>query len=848
MKGENIKLAAYMQGSTKRFAIPVYQRNYDWKIEQCKQLFDDLVRVVKNKRKSHFFGSIVSVYNSEAQRDEYLIIDGQQRLTTVSLMLLAICHLISNREVRVRENRLDERILEEYLIDKWHGEESRVKLKPVKNDRDAFDKLFSDSRDHVQDSNVTINYQYYYDRIKKEEISVDDLFDAICRLEIINIKLNQDDNPQLIFESLNSTGLALNEGDKIRNYVLMGLPTRKQNDFYERYWHKIELCTKYDVSSFIRDYLSVKQQSIPSQSKVYFTFKDYVEENQLETEELLQNILAYARRYGILLSGKTPNNGLNATIYRLNRLETTVTRPFFLEVLRLHDEGSLSIKQVAEIFAITESYLFRRTICDLPTNTLNKIFLLLHKEIVRYDSTAQNYIEKMKFAIMSKKERARFPSDAEFVEALSARQVYTMHSKNRIYIFERIENAGTLEDKDVYRQVDAGVYTIEHIMPQHLTPAWAQHLGPDYQEIHATWLHRLANLTLTAYNGPYSDSTFLEKRNHPKGFIDSGIRMNVFISRFESWTEAVLLERNQHLMEKALAIWPSFETAYMPEEKQLEAYSLDEDEAFRGRVIVRFKYQSIEQPVNSWVDMLESVLRMLHAEDKSVLAKIAFSPDENDELSTFISGDMQKLRRVIELEEGLYVEKNINTETKLSLLRRIFRLFNADPADLIFYLREENAASNHQGIGVSEELRLRFWAYALPAIQEAFGPEGPFANVNPSKLNWISGFFGIGGFSIGCIANYREARVELYMDGETQLNKMMFDYLYEHKDKVEAALATSMDWDRGDDKKSSKISVSLHGVSVGLEDDWSRMTSFLAAWSKKIYDVLVPYLWEKAGI
>ena len=241
---------------------------------------------------------------------------------------------------------------------------------------------------------------------------------------------------------------------------------------------------------------------------------------------MLKDLLAYAKRYHTLLIGGTGNRIIDGCIYRLNRLETSVIRPFFLEVLRLFDECKLSTDELAEIFTIAESYLFRRTICDLPTNSLNKTFLMLHKEIMRYDGTENGYVDKLKYALLSKKERVRFPDDEEFGRSFTERQIYLMQSKNKIYILERIENYGTAEDKDVYRHFDEGDYSIEHIMPQHLTPAWIEELGEDYEQIHETWLHRIANLTLTAYNSNYSNNTFADKKNMKNGFIDSGIRMN----------------------------------------------------------------------------------------------------------------------------------------------------------------------------------------------------------------------------------------------------------------------------------------------------------------------------------
>lgn len=492
MKGSELRLIEYMEGSKKRFIIPVYQRNYDWKIENCKQLYDDLIQVIKNNSKTHFFGSIVSVYEPSGRNTEFLIIDGQQRLTTMSLLFLALYNLLEEKIIISEDESLKDQIYEDFLVDKYQPQEKRMKLKPIKNDQKAFSKLFNSKDDYIKDSNLTINYSYFYERIQKQEITIDELFDAICRLEIINITLNNEDNPQLIFESLNSTGLDLSEGDKIRNYILMGLPKQKQDEYYEKYWNCIEKCTKYDVSSFIRDYLSVKQLVIPSQKKVYINFKKYVEDSSLKIIEILEDLLSYAKRYNILLCGKTSSKELNSCINRLNRLETTVTRPFFLEVLRLYDENQINLNEVAEAFSITESYLFRRTICDLPTNALNKIFLLLNREIMRYDGTDSNYIEKLKFALLSKKDRARFPNDDDFSLMFTEKPIYQMNSKNKIYILERLENFGTLEDKDIYRHYDEGEYSIEHIMPQHLTPAWIKELGDSYEEIHDTWLHRIA--------------------------------------------------------------------------------------------------------------------------------------------------------------------------------------------------------------------------------------------------------------------------------------------------------------------------------------------------------------------
>ena len=843
MRGNEAKLLEYMEGAKKRFVIPVYQRNYDWKTEHCKQLYDDLVKVARDNRPSHFFGSIVSQYQPNGRFSEYLVIDGQQRLTTVSLLLLAMYNLIKAGKITPDTDTMAQEILEEYLIDKHRPKETRIKLKPVKHDRTAFERLFDPEEENDARSNLTYNYDYFYNRIQKEEISIDQLYDALFALEIINIELTSGDDAQLIFESLNSTGLALSEGDKIRNFILMGLPAKEQTVYYEKYWNKIELATAYEVSLFIRDYLSVKQQAIPPLNKIYATFKTYVEGAKVQMEPLLKELLDYARSYEILLKARTEDRALNASIYRLNRLETTVIRPFFLEVFRLYKNGSLTLPDVREIFLCTETYLFRRSICDLPTNALNKIFLMLHKEVMRYGGGETDYVEKVKYALLSKTERARFPRDEEFLSAFSTRQIYPMNSKNKIYILERFENCGIEEDKDIYRHYDDDTYSIEHIMPQHLTPTWVTELGPDYEEIHDIWLHRLANLTLTGYNAKYSNSSFAEKRDMAKGFRESGLRLNTWIAQREKWTLEELENRNRMLMQQAAQIWLLPTTSYAPAEKQMDAVSLDDETDLSGREILRFSYRNTEQPVNSWILMMEQMLKNLHAEDKSVLTRLANTRDPEDELSVYVSSNPADLRSALKIDNGIYLERNTSTSTKLSMLRRFFKAYGANTGDLVFFLKDEAADDHADEAGTRYELRRRYWKKAVPLIQEAHGAAGSFSNVTTSKSNWISGYFGIGGISINCVANFDHARVELYIDrGDKAENKAIYDSLCQQRSEIERRLGTAVNWCRLEDYRASAVTLRLENVSIEREEDWMQMARFHAEWSKRFYDVFVPLL------
>lgn len=698
MKGSEAKMTGFMEGADKRYIIPVYQRKYDWKLENCRQLYNDLKKIVLEGRSSHFFGSIVSSVVPVGSRLEYHIIDGQQRLTTVTLLLLAMRNLIAQQKLVSQSGRLDEQIAQRFLISPWAAADDQIKLRPVKGDREALARLFGDEEDFDPASNLTHNYRFFCDMLLKESISIDELYAAIGKLEIISITLDHDDNAQLIFESLNSTGLALEEGDKIRNYILMGLNPREQNSYYDTYWTKIEKCTGNDVSSFVRDYLSIKEQVTPTLNTVYHAFKIYADGIRKPITTLLDDLLRYARLFEKLRTCKSGlgEKRLDDCLYRMSRLDIGVTRPFLMEVLRLNQDGKLSSQDVLMVFLTTEDYLFRRNICEVPTNALNKIFLMLNKEILRYDGTTENYVEKFVYALLSKRESGRFPDDEEFSTALAAKQVYLMRGKYKAYLFERLENHGTIETKDVYTHLDNKVYTIEHIMPQHLTPAWTRALGPNSAEIHSTWLHRLANLTLTGYNPNLSNKTFAEKRDAAEGgYKASGLKMNQRIAQKETWGLTELEERNHELVVLALKIWPFPQSGFVPATKDFDFCTLDdEDIDLTGRSIAKYSLQNVEQPVSSWSSMFEQVVKFLHEKDKSVLFGLVHAPDEDSALSAILSGTEDGVRVPLKIDDGIYVEKNTSTAYKISLLRRLFARYEMNPADLVFYLKDANSADS----------------------------------------------------------------------------------------------------------------------------------------------------------
>lgn len=715
MKGNETTILRYLEGKDDRYMIPVYQRKYSWRDEQCKQLYADLKKVISTKRSSHFFGSIVSSVEGDGSKTNHNIIDGQQRLTTVTLLLLVLCHMIRRGEMKPKRPNLADEIYETYLFSKWDDE---IKLQPVESDRAALDKLFDFNHPEEFDpaSRLTQNYKWFQRTLRKDEVVADDLYDAIGKLEIISITLGTDDNAQLIFESLNSTGLDLSEGDKIRNFVLMGLNAKDQKRYYTEYWKRIEEAVGDDTSSFVRDYLTVKQGAIPNQSKVYVAFKSYTNsqsENGVSMEAQLQELLKYAKIYQKLLTNKSgytsgkeytskkeeeddknKERKLDLCMERQDHLGIKVTWPFFMEVFCLLDEGGLTIEDVQEIYMVTENYIFRRSICDLQTNVLSKIYAGMHREILRYDGTTANYTEKYKYAITHHGDSGRFPGYIEFTDALTTRNMYSfLQSKSKTlkpYIFERLENYGTVETHDVYTHLDKGDYSVEHIMPQTLNKVWREDLGPDAEEIHSTWKDRLANLTLTAYNSKMSNKSFIQKRDCTGGYKKSGLCINQGLARLDHWGREELEKRNEDLKAQAKEIWPYPEVTYRPPEKDYLEFSLD-DTTFdpTNMHLVKYVFHGKEVRGVNWSDMYVQVMQKLHHGDGTVLNELIYGSSGNPTGRVWFSDRPDNLISARLLDEGIYANMNSSTSTKFNLLRRWFTLYGEDPENLVFYVKRE---------------------------------------------------------------------------------------------------------------------------------------------------------------
>lgn len=684
VKGEAKKIIKFLDGSDKRFIIPVYQRNYSWQKKQCEKLFNDLKNLINKSDVPHFFGSVVSSQAEGEGKEDYLIIDGQQRLTTISILLVAIVKLLEEKRVSTFDPRLEEKITKKHLVDEYQDDQRKIRLKPIKDDCRAFDALFGSEDDYVLSSNVTKNFLYFKERIIEENIDVSMLYEAISRLEIIDIFLHKEDDPQLIFESLNSTGLALEEGDKIRNFILMGLKPKLQEDYYEKYWNKIEKLTHYQVSEFFKDYLTLKLGKSVVIRDIYFTFKEYVQENNIETEDCLKDLLNFAKLYEVIVKPAISNKSYGHLLIRLQQLEFTVIHPLLLSILELERLEVITEFDVSESLRAIESYLLRRLIVGLPTNALNKVFATIARDIEkRVQQSSSTYVEVLKYLLLSKEESSRYPKDEEFLHSLFNKNIYAMSSKNKMYLFSCLENGDSKEQAQVIEKLKDGTYSIEHVMPQTLSREWKFDLGSTHEQVHEKYLHTLPNLTLTGYNSVYSNKPFKEKLTIKDGFKDSNLRLNKYISSCTQWTEKEILERMRLLTQRAKEIWSLPTSSYIPPEKITDDYTLQDDIDFTGRNLVSFDLFDTTYKVDSWKSMQIHVVNELYEKFPEIIKDLILDSTFDDLKPA--SDQLANQYHVINSEFAIYA--NCPTKYKISMLRDLFSRCGLDLTELGLFLK-----------------------------------------------------------------------------------------------------------------------------------------------------------------
>ena len=582
MKATEAKLLDFLKKSP-QFIIPIYQRTYSWTERECQQLWDDIMRAGHRPDVSaHFVGSIVYVeaglYQVTSQ-SPLLVIDGQQRLTSVMLILEALARALGDEEPV--DGFSSEKVRSYFLLNPLEKGDRRYKLLLTQGDRDTLLNIMQQKPAADRASlRVKQNFAFFEGKIAGLNGDLTPLCEGLAKLMVVDISLTRDqDNPQLIFESMNSTGRELSQADLIRNFVLMGLEPDHQSRIYEDHWHPIEVSFPQDgygahFDAFMRHYLTLRTGEIPNLRDVYTAFKDYAREPMVAEagmDALVRDIHAFAEYYTRMALGKEPDADLAVAFRDLRELKVEVAFPFLLELYHDYDAGQLPKSDFLRAVRLVEAYVFRRAVCAIPTNSLNKTFATFGR-VLRKDS----YLESIEAHFMTMPSYRRFPDDDEFRRAMALRDLYNFRSRS--YWLRRIENFDRKE------RVAVDEYTIEHIMPQNenLSSAWRNALGPDWERVHETLLHTVGNLTLTGYNAEYSDRPFAEKRDMHGGFRESPLRLNEGLGAIEVWNEEAITKRAERLTGLAARVWDAPRLTagvlekYRPHAERTAGYSLSD--------------------------------------------------------------------------------------------------------------------------------------------------------------------------------------------------------------------------------------------------------------------------------
>ena len=582
MKATEAKLLDFLKKSP-QFVIPIYQRTYSWTEKECLQLWDDVVRAGSDDQISvHFVGSIVYIETGLSQvthQSPLLVIDGQQRLTTVTLLLAALAKALGDTEPV--DGFSPRKLRNYYLLNPEESGERHYKLLLSQTDKASLVAIVGSSEQPKEHSlKVVQNFALFERLIAEHGDKLASICKGLAKLIVVDVALNREhDNPQLIFESMNSTGRELSQADLIRNFILMGLEPGLQTRLYEQFWRPMEVdfgqeayATHFDA--FMRHYLTVKTGDIPNVGEVYEAFKMHARSSKAAkagVEQLVKDIRDFARHFCAMALGAEMDPDLKLAFHDLRELKVDVAYPFLLELYSDFAAGLLPKADFVAAVRLIEAYVFRRAICAIPTNSLNKTFSTFTKALKK-----DRYLESILAHLLLLPSYRRFPTDDEFRRDLQTRDVYNFRSRS--YWLRRLENHGRKE------RVPVDEYTIEHILPQNedLSAAWRASLGPEWERIQQTWLHTLGNLTLTGYNSEYSDRPFHEKRDMEGGFKSSPLRVNAGLGQLAAWNEDAIKERAGRLADGALDVWPAPKlasdilAAYRPKAEPGAIYSIQD--------------------------------------------------------------------------------------------------------------------------------------------------------------------------------------------------------------------------------------------------------------------------------
>ena len=629
MKASETKIQPILEG-TKQYVVPLFQRSYDWNKKEWSVLWNDILELYEMENpRSHFLGSIVTMPTISVPEGvtKYLLIDGQQRLTTLFIIL----SLLRDKALQQGKSQLSEEIQKTLLTNPYKQGFDYFKLFPTNVDRDIFQRLIN--KEKIGDShNILDGYKFFERKLNRGHFDIEKIKNLIINnLIVVSIVLDKDDNPHLVFESLNAKGRPLTQSDLIRNYFLMKFHINNQEDIYLKYWKPMQDALDENLTEFIRHYL-MKEGKQVKQNEVYFSLKEEVEENN--PLEYLKNLYRYSKYYERLIyPEKEQEPNIRKMLIRLNRLEVTTAYPFLLNIFEEYSKNNINGQIVVEILKILENFIIRRFVCNIPTNQLNKIFPPLYLQAKKMGN---DLISNIKNILQGK----NYPKDAEFKTRLVDAKLYgsgDRQIKTKL-ILESIEESYFHKE-----QVSFDNLSIEHIMPQTLNEWWQNHLGENWEITHELLLHTIGNLTLTAYNPELSNADFETKKQH---FINSHLEMNRYFRDTISWKEEDIKRRSQQLAEIAISIWPYFG------DENIVQYN----ENITGTTPQKLYILGQHFEVQSWRDVMEKTINCI----------IELEPEKFEEIvhqfPRFVGRDKNKFRAVRELSNGAFIEVNLSAK------------------------------------------------------------------------------------------------------------------------------------------------------------------------------------------
>ena len=643
MQASETKLQQIIEG-TKQYVVPLFQRPYSWKKSEWQMLWDDLLDLCELETpRTHFMGSIVTMPTNSIPEgvSKYLLIDGQQRLTTIFILLCAL----RNHARQIEDKRLSAKI--DAILTNLHEDGmDYFKLQPTQVDRDVFHQLIQDneSNEVIENNSILECYTFFFKKIRQLNSDLQQLQKIICtNLSVVSVVLSSNDDPYLVFESLNAKGRALTQADLIRNYFFMRIHVDKQDLIYTKYWQPMQELLGDNLTEFIRHYLTKNGIDV-KQSDIYFQLKEKI--NQSDALSHLQDLYKFADYYSRLLNPELENNlKVRKRLIRINRLEVATVYPFLLNCYDEWMQKRISENELIEIFHILENFLIRRFVCNVQTRGLNRIFALLYSQVIKdVDIDSNAFVERVKSVLQTKD----YPKDAEFKERLLDVKLYgSNRSEKARLILESIEESFRHKE-----QISFDNLTIEHILPQTLNNWWKDHLGQDWEITYELFLHTIGNLTLTAYNGELSNSDFVTKK---KEYQNSHLELNSYFQDIDTWKREDIEKRAENLSHEIVNIWKYFGA---------EALQHSQSNSLKGSIPKSLHIFGEEYPVRSWRDVLEVTLNTI----------ADLEPDRfQDIMAQFprlLGWDQKNFRSTRQLKNGVYIETNFSAKDISSLCHR----------------------------------------------------------------------------------------------------------------------------------------------------------------------------------